>query len=259
MTIVESKLIEQGVIQKSRNQLIYKYRSIEQGAEILASSQLYFSTPDKFNDPFDCQLSVNSQNTDQEIYDYFVRYFGKSIPDNVLQDLIKQTKDNPDRWQEILDESIKQTTNKTGVCCFSINMSNLLLWSHYAEQHKGICLGFDIEKDADFFKYPLMIRYSSVYPIFNHIKEQQDLVDKLLQTKSKDWSYEEELRIMKINSSGLFKFKKEALVEIIFGSKSSDDDINRIINIAKENDFNNLVYSKARINKREFKLDISRI
>src|SRR6185369_16167015 len=36
---------------------------------------------------------------------------------------------------------------KYGVLCFSRSWSHPLLWSHYADKHRGICLGFDIPDD----------------------------------------------------------------------------------------------------------------
>jgi len=37
---------------------------------------------------------------------------------------------------------------KTGLLCFSKNWTNPVLWSHYAEKHKGICLGFDLRREG---------------------------------------------------------------------------------------------------------------
>lgn len=42
-----------------------------------------------------------------------------------------------------------------GILCFSRGWYNPVLWSHYADKHRGICLGFDILE-----KYGQPVRYS---------------------------------------------------------------------------------------------------
>ena len=35
--------------------------------------------------------------------------------------------------------------NKYKICCFSKSYSNFLLWSHYAKDHKGVCLEYEFD------------------------------------------------------------------------------------------------------------------
>src|SRR5687768_11905572 len=43
---------------------------------------------------------------------------------------------------------LRKDTNATlGALCFSQGCDNPVLWSHYADKHQGICLGFDIHDD----------------------------------------------------------------------------------------------------------------
>ena len=42
-------------------------------------------------------------------------------------------------------ESMKESfSNDHGILCFSENWRSLMQWAHYADKHKGLCLGFDI-------------------------------------------------------------------------------------------------------------------
>jgi len=45
--------------------------------------------------------------------------------------------------QLALENTEKVAIGKYGVLCFSRRWNNILMWSHYADGHKGICLGFD--------------------------------------------------------------------------------------------------------------------
>src|SRR5688500_9150997 len=42
----------------------------------------------------------------------------------------------------------EETNAMIGALCFSRRCDNPVLWSHYADKHHGICLGFDIREDS---------------------------------------------------------------------------------------------------------------
>lgn len=110
-----------------------------------------------------------------------------------------------------------------GLVCFSRNWSNPVQWSHYAEQHRGICLGFDVPD-----KFLLEV----VYERRRHVLTEavpQEIKAKLIRTKFSHWRYEQEMRIfedintVKQTQAGLFfkDFSDDlALSEVIIGPKS---------------------------------------
>lgn len=83
-----------------------------------------------------------------------------------------------------------------GIVCFSKKWVNPVLWSHYADKHRGLCLGFDIPD-----KYAQVVRYKKTrLPVqFKEGKREQGLKEKyvtdLLCTKFLHWHYEEEIRM----------------------------------------------------------------
>ena len=92
---------------------------------------------------------------------------------------------------------LADTDKKNGLICFCRNWRNPVLWSHYAGNHTGLCLGFDVlpEKYVD-------VRYTSerLYPelnmtnFFEHVGEHQ--MPEVFATKFIHWSYEEEVRLL---------------------------------------------------------------
>jgi hypothetical protein len=64
---------------------IYKYTSIETALLIIRSSKLKFSKPSEFNDPFDCNLTIDTNNTEEEINNYidFLKKNNNLSEDNV--------------------------------------------------------------------------------------------------------------------------------------------------------------------------------
>lgn len=82
----------------------------------------------------------------------------------------------------------EQIARTYGVLCFSKNWHNPVLWSHYADRHRGIALGFDINSDM-----VKVVTYTERRPLFHHADE--PTLYTLLYTKHRDWQYEKEVRV----------------------------------------------------------------
>ncbi len=243
--------VQQGQIQRH----LYKYRTLNSNLDkILINDELWFSNPNDFNDPFDCQIVVDSNNSQQEIEQFIIKNSLTPVSSIEATRLAKIMISKPQEWDKIVNETIQTQINASGVCCFGGNADNILLWSHYTDSHKGVCLKFDVLADLDFFVFPMKVTYQPNYPIYNHLKNQTQLVDSLIKTKSDVWTYEEEVRIVKLKP-GLHKFKKTALVEVIFGCKSNESEIKRIKDLANNNGYSHLKFSKATLKIRQYGLD----
>jgi hypothetical protein len=81
-----------------------------------------------------------------------------------------------------------EMVERFGMICFSKHWRNPLLWSHYADKHRGICLGFDVD---DRGLKP--VAYANERPSLR-VPPTMESINELLFTKFRDWSYEEELR-----------------------------------------------------------------
>ena len=87
--------------------------------------------------------------------------------------------------------------------CFSRNWSDPVQWSHYADRHKGICLGFDVPED-----YVVPVTYTaSRLPVDLTLYREENVdahLPEMLRwfaTKYVHWSYEREVRLF-INLQG---------------------------------------------------------
>lgn len=85
---------------------------------------------------------------------------------------------------------------KTGLLCFSKNWTDPMLWSHYADKHKGICLGFDLRRGSEVQE----VNYEEERPRMDLDTHEdphsipKNVQDLLLRTKFGGWKYEEEIR-----------------------------------------------------------------
>ena len=72
-----------------------------------------------------------------------------------------------------------------GMLCFSKHWHNPVLWSHYGAKHRGMCLGFDIDRRGI-----QPVTYRTQRPRLNIPPSQED-ANRLLFSKFVDWQYEE--------------------------------------------------------------------
>lgn len=177
--------------------MLYKYFGFnENSLSCLINNEVWASKPSEFNDPFDSLVTVD-------------------FKDDRLQDLFE-------KWAD-----------KKAVCCFSRSYKNILMWSHYADCHKGFCIGInwpDLEESdvlssinysESFFESDLEVFLHS--NIDGKINKQWE---KILTQKHIDWKYEDEVRlILELKDHGekgkLFPLKDGVIEEIYFGCRMS--------------------------------------
>lgn len=86
-----------------------------------------------------------------------------------------------------------QAHNKVGLMCMSKTWREPLLWAHYADKHRGICLGFDVPDGLPW----LPVEYVSERPKgnFDHTPTAEAAIQ-LVSTKFRAWEYEREYRLI---------------------------------------------------------------
>ncbi|HKR77535.1 MAG TPA: DUF2971 domain-containing protein [Rhodanobacter sp.] len=83
-----------------------------------------------------------------------------------------------------------------GLLCFSKSWHNPVQWAHYADQHRGLCLGFEINDTH--LRQVNYVQSRPEWPSTPHpwpAATQAHVVDQLLYTKYAHWSYEDEYRL----------------------------------------------------------------
>ncbi len=104
------------------------------------------------------------------------------------------------------------------------------MWSHYADCYRGFCLEFNTECDP--FDKLQPVEYVSEFPRISTLdiglnKQHGDVVKKLFCTKSDDWSYEEEWRVIHAKQRQTYGYGN-ALTGVYFGPRMTDQNIDLI-------------------------------
>lgn len=233
----------------SKPEVLYKYRPINKFTlDILVSNQIYFSTPAKFNDPFDTKCSF-SKTIEKASYDEAIEIFGSDAEGMHLfkaDGLINAT----------TEEFIQELSQK-GILSLCETKNNQLLWAHYAADHTGICIGFEVSNENSLgdSKHTHKVNYTESYPSISpkslwstrHRKEAQHRV---LHTKSKLWSYEQEWRCIYPEGDKVYDVPGR-ICEINFGCRTTDSDKSLIKRILGGS---NLKFYQAELKQNDFGL-----
>lgn len=255
ITLKQQALMEIGIANGSFPTILYKYRTTEQALMFLDNSNAYFAKAKEFNDPFECKMDIETNVTREELVYYLneQQYAGNAYEkaDEMLS--------NPAKFHEITQEAVESVIDTLGIFCCSTVCDSILMWAHYAHNHEGFCLEFDISKDIDFFCFPKKVEYDTEYPSIDYYTHSEEVTNALFH-KYKAWEYEEEYRIVKLGFSGLHEMNPLALKNIIVGCKTSDDDLHKVVEKVRQNDvWNHVGFKRAVLNDREYKLHICNV
>ena len=235
---------------------LYQYKSInDYTISNLEAGKVWLSSPRLFNDPYDSKLFMLEDDVNKLI-EYCLKN-RLNLADLETENL-KQSKEYLNFFDNAKDEILNTTEKDVFVSCFSELYKSILMWSHYADYHKGICIKYD-KKDLDNFvvrkKMHLeKVLYSLKSTITaeeylkvldnNSCKEEKDecskeIVKKTVFNKNKCWKYEKEWRIVcfrdeeKVGADG-FDIELPKPVAIYMGTNIKDEDRNFIENLCRE-------------------------
>lgn len=239
--------------------ILYKYTGISTNLDdSLVHHRLYFNNPQNFNDPFDCNFILETDCSATEKTNYITSSMnGQGFSQDQIDAAVNKALNNPSSWDQLINDGKDRFLSRIGVCCFSKTDENPLLWAHYSDKHKGVCLVFDTTKDTAFFDRVYSVKYRSNYPRINFIKDRSRF-DELVLTKSIDWIYEQEVRVMKDIGAQLYDFNPNSLIGVIFGCKTGIAEINRIKALLTANGYN-LFTKKATLRQGSFGIDFQDI
>ncbi len=249
--------------------VLYKYYAFNEWTQhLFEKNQIYFQSPDCFNDPFDSKINYIYEGTEDQRIDRLIYYWEKGGTTYDTEEMTyTKAKEQVQKGLDITQ--VTNTSKKTaerlrkllGVFCMTEEKDNLLMWSHYADSHKGFCVGFDTQ-DVFWWRLNKITdeHYRNVKPSLNLIDEHdmKQFADVLL-VKHRPWAYEKEWRIIDhINGPGVQEFPSESLVEVVLGCKITPENRNKIMNWCRVKEPKPTVFW-AEENDREFKLDLKPI
>jgi len=220
---------------------LYKFRSLatpelrQRVKPIFSNAEIHFSRRKHFNDPFDCLPTVSTDFTKAELFAYLedLSAIEKPALDARIRTQLNResTNDffNGKRRDEIignLRRRIETTADEPGIFSMAREVDHVLMWSHYADSHRGICLRFKATDTTPFFGLAQKVEYQADRPALNLVCDPPDVIfKKALLTKADFWGYENEYRILDpFKGPGVQTFPHELLDGVYLGANIEPED-----------------------------------
>ena len=183
---------------------LYKYYKWDRAIEALSNNTLYFKD---------------------------VFYLNDALESVIMFDKKRDQDGTPQSLPEVIYRA-KGNGKDIGLCCFSEEDTNILMWSHYAG-NAGVCLGFDFSltdtfagggvKLANGGAYFGKVDYSTAFLTFDYdggFSLAADSFGEAMIHKFPDWAYEKEVRLWIVGQSKAnttVSMLPNTIKEIIFG------------------------------------------
>lgn len=201
----------------------------------LINDTLNLSSPTTFNDIFDCPV-MGLMNNDDDISKLIREAYlnGVKVACFVKNEKLPYTKNALDT--PIHDEKKNESDKKEYL--------NELMWAHYADSHRGICIKYKFPSDIT-TKGSENNNYVAYFKDVEYISDLKKLstqnsinMKDAFFAKGKSWSYENELRLLYFNPTNKEPYISlpisNCIETVYFGIKCSENDKKTIKNLLKD-------------------------
>jgi len=239
-------------------EILYKYRCWDDDhpydKRVLTHSEIFFSSPANFNDPFDCRITPRyDRMSEEDFYRLMEIRLRKAYPntnDTEVANYIDQERNRGKHKDEkFFAEGKKRfeedTCHEAGICSMTLDPENILMWSHYSNAHTGFCIGFDY-KLLDDFLFEISsgiellldikkVKYPREYPLLEpKPDESPEIIINVFINKADDWKYEKEYRVISIGRTNFSIVLNNTIIKsVILGSQMPLSKKNEIIAVLR--------------------------
>jgi hypothetical protein len=279
-------------LKKRTHNRLYRYQRFSEAHDIdkerledlLVGNRIHFYSPICLNDPYDCKIQFSIKDVTKEMLLEASKLACKrKSPEMSDEELERQAKiyyqyttyktpQGQAKFREFTKDLLQPELNLMGLLCLTKKEDSILMWTYYADGHKGICLIFDegvvsnnfylagIDYNDDFLSFQEFMK-----AMFMHDIDRSFTLQRLLLRKGDSlWKHEDERRIVipaeSIEKKGRnFNCPSGLLTGIIFGCLMPEESKLEIVDILKRRPkrLSKIKLYEAKRNDNYFKLDIS--
>ena len=221
---------------------LYKYRSLQgkhfcHASRTVVQREVYFATAPEINDPFEFQFRLNAMVPQVVKLNHMIRFLQERDPSlrrpaakREAKQILNSGDDASLKAEETQKRALADIRVSYGVFSLSVPNDNPLMWSHYADSHRGICIEFNPEIPGWGADGPFKVAYRNNIPVLSVFSATvNELLTATLLTKSSHWKYEEEWRYIALKSDGQVRtIPQGAITGIILGMKISSEDERKV-------------------------------
>jgi len=227
---------------------LYKYYADkERVIEILKTERIWYSKPERFNDPFDCDIDITS-NVTWDQFAEIIRVEGKDLnksPAEIEERIRTIRSEGPaalDKYRAKVRkgvDSVRDILRGQGVLSLSSIPDSIPMWSYYAYGHRGMCIEFHrAARNALGSSATRQVHYTTDYPdvsFMDLFKRPGYLSETIVYTKSRSWKHEKEWRVTLTNGDILHDLPGE-ITGVLFGLRTPEEHKGEVAKLAKDGD-----------------------
>jgi hypothetical protein len=238
---------------------LFKYRVANEFLfRLLSNKEIYHAGVESFNDPLEGIKAYTFEFSADDIGAFFDSLSSHVTDESTRQAQCRQLIEHYSRHSEKFEEEVRRhflnDLEQFGISCFTAKYDNFLMWTHYADDHRGVCLEFDFSKEVESFKvgdfdpsnsYLFCMRkveYGGAVPVVNL----RDLFSERFSPiyhKCQRFDYEEEYRSIRVKV-GAYSFVPACLRGVFMGLNTPPETIDRIKQTLTDAGFDDVVLKK---------------
>lgn len=303
-----------------RTDFFYKYLGLKSDGTVrsndLADGLFRFAQPDQLNDPFEVRPRIlmgaySEEDMDTSREAAFNAGFTPDQIDTILPlflEILPRGRITPEEFpgipypkrpgsegrfssmeevdrykaEQALEKLLKHINETYGFFCLTTSRENLGMWSHYADSHKGIVVGFDAHHPFfsaahDFYEVEYVDERLSLSSNDGYLRlagkhyspgsDYADLPTRLFLRKHPNWKDEQEWRMIRrldecdCHSPSnplvyLFRVPREAITVVILGAQITAQNRELVqTQISSSPDLRHVQILQAKLNPNRFALD----
>jgi hypothetical protein len=218
--------------------------------DTLVSQHIHVSNPQHFNDPWDCYPCLDTKRVTDPAYrasciEVFRRSPSLGLTAAQQRHYERKLQADSHFFTEMLRTDFREgirnmVVERWRIYCLTRHGDRPLMWSHYSNKHQGICLEFDAGQPV--IGNAIQVEYKDALPVLDILTFVPKDAFQILVTKSPDWSYEDEYRILAhdagsddvppqlpITTKDFLPLPPRALTGIIAGCRADVDTIKVLV------------------------------
>lgn len=237
---------------------LYKYRPFHVNAlRAITEAEIFYARPSTFNDPLDCDptidVDVSRAYLERLAYRMFRRRMSKDEAVQQINTLRYYSTEYGDYETDpevegylnvMLANEIKRELDSElgdgGVLSLSATWESGLMWSHYADEHRGICIEYDTRDQTHDrlkkvnYSAPRAIKTSDLWrwKAKDDAEAKRQVIETYFYTKSREWRYEREWRDVR-EKSGVTGVPFR-ITAILFGLRADPSVITSIVKLLSD-------------------------
>lgn len=217
-------------------QCLYKYRSlsteqdVRRAKDIFVNNRMCFAPATSFNDPSEGQVKISFSGSETEKLNHLKGFASQTHGLDVCaaSDWARRVLENDVTIPEAhIHEDLRRAfREKASFCSLSEEKDQILMWAHYADANKGICIELQprTASQIKWFEDAAPVKYQCNFPVINYYETTPSLENAMaaLATKSIEWAYEKEWRLLR-PKPGPCVLPKGIISGVIMGCAISDE------------------------------------